>query len=80
MTAYAQLVAGKQRAFKVVLSSVVQVAGEQDKLCIVVYHVRPDFSLQERIDRELPSDQPTTCPRMKTSSACWTQRSLSRAA
>jgi predicted AAA+ superfamily ATPase len=62
-TAFAQLVAGKQqRIFLVVLSPIVQIPVELEKLFVVVEHALPDRGQLERIARELTSDQPEDLP------------------
>ena len=62
-TVYAQLVAGKQqRTFVVVLSPVVQIPVELEKLFVVVDHALPNREQLERIARELTSDQPNDLP------------------
>ena len=62
-TVYSQLVAGKQqRTFVVVLSPVVQIPVELEKLFVVVDHALPDREQLERIARELTSDQPNDLP------------------
>jgi hypothetical protein len=63
-TTFAQLVAGKQqRTFLVVLSPVVQIPVELEKLFVVVEHALPDRDQLERIARELTSDQPEDLPK-----------------
>ena len=60
---FAQLVAGKQqRTFLVVLSPVVQIPVELEKLFVVIEHSLPDRSSLERIARELTSDHPEDLP------------------
>ncbi len=62
-TAFAQLVAGKQRrTFLVVLAPVVQIPVELEKLFVVIEHALPDRAQLERIARELTSDQPQDLP------------------
>ncbi len=62
-TTFAQLVAGKQqRTFLVVLSSVVQIPTELEKLFVVVEHSLPDRNTLERIARELTTDCPEDLP------------------
>src|SRR6202030_2175154 len=62
-TAFAQLIAGKQqRTFLVVLSPVVQIPVELEKLFVVVEHSLPDREQLERIARELTSDSPSDLP------------------
>ncbi|HVS38473.1 MAG TPA: AAA family ATPase [Gemmataceae bacterium] len=61
--AFAQLVAGKQRrTFLVVLSTVVQIPVELEKLFVVLDHALPDREQLERIARELTSDSPNDLP------------------
>jgi hypothetical protein len=63
-TAFSQLVAGKQqRTFLVVLSPVVQIPVELEKLFVVVEHALPDREQLERIARELTSDSPEDLPK-----------------
>src|SRR5437899_884279 len=58
-TVFTQLVVGKQqRTFVVVLSPVVQIPVELEKVFVVVEHVLPDREQLERIARELTSDNP----------------------
>jgi hypothetical protein len=62
-TAFSQLVAGKQqRTFIVVLSPVVLIPVELEKLFVVIEHSLPDREQLERIARELTSDQPDDLP------------------
>jgi chloramphenicol 3-O-phosphotransferase len=62
-TTFAQLVAGKQqRTFVVVLSPVVQIPVELEKLFVVLDHALPDRQQLERIARELTSDSPEDLP------------------
>ena len=62
-TTFTQLVAGKQqRTFLVVLSPVVQIPVELEKLFVVLEHALPDREQLERIARELTSDQPDDLP------------------
>jgi hypothetical protein len=62
-TVFAQLVAGKQqRTFLVVLSPVVQIPVELEKLFVVVEHTLPDREQLHRIARELTSDSPGDLP------------------
>jgi hypothetical protein len=62
-TAFSQLVAGKQqRTFLVVLSPVVQIPVELEKLFVVVEHALPDREQLLRIARELTSDSPEDLP------------------
>jgi hypothetical protein len=61
--AFAQLVAGKQQGtFLVVLSPVVQIPVELEKLFVVIEHSLPDRAQLERIARELASDRPEDLP------------------
>src|SRR5262245_12486382 len=63
-TTFQQLVAGKQqRTFIVVLSPVVQIPVELEKLFVVLEHRLPDREQLERIARELTSDQPDDLPK-----------------
>jgi ATPase family associated with various cellular activities (AAA) len=63
-TTFTQLIAGKQqRTFVVVLSPVVQIPVELEKLFVVVQHALPDRGQLERIARELTSDQPDDLPK-----------------
>jgi hypothetical protein len=62
-TACTQLVAGKQqRTFLVVLSPVVQIPVELEKLFVVLEHPLPDRAQLEAIARELTSDSPEDLP------------------
>ena len=62
-TAFSQLVAGKhQRTFIVMLSPIVQIPVELEKLFVVIEHSLPDREQLERIARELTSDQPDDLP------------------
>jgi SpoVK/Ycf46/Vps4 family AAA+-type ATPase len=62
-TAFAQLVAGKQqRTFIVVLSPIVQIPVELEKLFVVLEQPLPDREQLERIARELTSDHPDDLP------------------
>lgn len=62
-TTFAQLIAGKQqRTFVVVLSPVVQIPVELEKLFVVLEHALPDRHQLERIARELTSDSPEDMP------------------
>jgi hypothetical protein len=62
-TAFTRLVAGKdQRTFLVVLSPVVQIPVELEKLFVVIEHALPGREQLERIARELTSDQPEDMP------------------
>jgi hypothetical protein len=63
-TTFAQLVAGKQqRTFLVVLSPVVQIPVELEKLFVVLDHPLPDREQLHRIARELTSDSPEDLPK-----------------
>jgi ATPase family associated with various cellular activities (AAA) len=63
-TAFSQLVAGKQqRTFMVVLSPLIQIPVELEKLFVVIEHALPDREQLERIARELTSDQPDDLPK-----------------
>jgi hypothetical protein len=63
-TAFAQLVAGKQRrTFLVATAPVVQIPVELEKLFVVLEHSLPDRAQLERIARELTGDQPGDLPR-----------------
>src|SRR5207247_10548252 len=63
-TTFAQIVAGKhQRTFVVVLSPVVQIPVELEKLFVVIEHALPDRDQLERIARELLSEQPEDMPK-----------------
>jgi hypothetical protein len=63
-TTFSQLVAGKQqRAFVVVLSPVVQIPVELEKLFVVLEHALPDRGQLQGIARELTSDQPEDIPK-----------------
>jgi hypothetical protein len=62
-TAFTQLVAGKQqRTFVVVLSPVLSISVELEKLFVVIEHSLPDRQQLERIARELTSDSPEDLP------------------
>ena len=62
-TVFAQLIAGKQqRTFLVVLSPVVQIPVELEKLFVVLEHAFPDRQELTRIASELTSDQPGDSP------------------
>ncbi len=62
--AFSQLVAGKQqRTFLVVLSSVVSIPVELEKMFVVLEHSLPDREQLLRIARELTSDSPEDLPR-----------------
>jgi hypothetical protein len=63
-TTFAQLIAGKQqRTFIVVLSPIVQIPVELEKLFVVLDHALPDREQLQRIARELTSDQPDDLPK-----------------
>jgi hypothetical protein len=60
---FTQLVVGKkQRTFIVVLSPVVQIPVELEKLFVVLEHPLPDRAQLERIAREILSDRPNDLP------------------
>src|SRR5215470_6892982 len=62
-TLFGQLIAGKQqRTFVVVLSPVVQIPVEVEKLFVVLEHRLPGRAGLERIARELTSDSPEDLP------------------
>jgi hypothetical protein len=62
-TVFSQLVAGKQRrTFVVVLSPVVQIPVELEKVFVVLEHALPDRQGLERIARELTTDSPGDLP------------------
>lgn len=62
-TTFTQLIAGKQqRTFIVVLSPVVSIPVELEKLFVVLDHQLPDREQIERIARELTSDSPSDLP------------------
>jgi hypothetical protein len=62
-TTFNQLVAGKQqRTFLVVLSPLVQIPVELEKLFVVLEHALPDRRQLEGIARELTSDSPDDLP------------------
>jgi hypothetical protein len=62
-TTFSQLVAGKQqRTFIVVLSPIVQIPIELEKLFVVLDHALPDRAALDRIARELTSDSPDDFP------------------
>src|SRR6266705_3756711 len=62
-TTFTQLIAGKQqRTFLVVLSPVVQIPVELEKLFVVLEHRLPDREQLEHIARELTSDSPEDLP------------------
>src|SRR4029434_10705575 len=63
-TTFQQLVAGKQqRTFMVVLSPIVQIPVELEKLFVVLEHSFPDREQLERIARELTTEQPDDLPK-----------------
>lgn len=63
-TTFTQLVAGKQqRTFIVVLSPIVQIPVELEKLFVVIEHALPDREGLERIARELTSDSADDLPK-----------------
>ncbi len=65
-TTFSQLIAGKQqRTFLVVLSPVVAIPLELEKLFVVVEHALPDRAQLERIARELTSDSPDDLPQRR---------------
>lgn len=60
---FTQLIAGKQqRTFLVVLSPLVQIPVELEKLFVVIEHALPDREQLARIARELTSDSPHDMP------------------
>lgn len=62
-TTFGQLVAGKQqRTFLVVLSPVVQIPIELEKLFVVLEHALPDREQLDRLARELTTDSPDDLP------------------
>jgi hypothetical protein len=62
-TTFQQIIAGKaQRTFVVVLSPVVQIPPELEKLFIVLEHSLPDREQLERIARELTTETPEEFP------------------
>jgi hypothetical protein len=62
-TTFSQLVAGKQqRTFLVVLSPVVQLPPELEKMFVVLEHTLPNREALERIAREVTSDTPEDLP------------------
>jgi ATPase family associated with various cellular activities (AAA) len=62
-TTFAQIIAGKQQGtFIVVLSAVVQIPVELEKLFVVIEHALPDRAQLERIARELLSNHPDDLP------------------
>lgn len=61
---FSQLVAGKQqRTFIVVLSPVVAIPVELEKLMVVIDHQLPDREQLHHIARELTSDSPDDLPK-----------------
>lgn len=63
-TVFSQLVAGKQqRTFIVVLSALVQIPVELEKLFVVIEHALPDHGQLEKIARELTTDIPDDLPK-----------------
>ena len=63
-TAFSQLVAGKsQRTFLVVLSPVVQIPVELEKLFVLIEHALPDRQQLLHIAQELTSDSPEDLPK-----------------
>lgn len=63
-TTFSQLIAGKQqRTFIVVLSPVVQVPVELEKLFVVLEHQLPDREQLHHIAEELTSDSPSDLPK-----------------
>src|SRR4029078_11733240 len=62
-TTFSQLIAGKQqRTFLVVLSPVVQIPVELEKLFVVLDHALPDREQLHRIAQELTRHQPDDLP------------------
>ena len=62
-TAFTQLIAGKQqRTFLILLSAVVQIPVELEKLFVVLDHALPDRDQLAGIARELTSDHPEDMP------------------
>jgi ATPase family associated with various cellular activities (AAA) len=62
-TTFSQLVAGKQqRTFIVVLSAVVNIPVELEKLFVVLHHELPGREQLEQIARELTADEPAGLP------------------
>jgi hypothetical protein len=62
-TLFSTLIAGKQqRTFVVILSPVVQIPVEIEKLMVVIEHQLPDREQLHRIARELTSDSPGDLP------------------
>ena len=63
-TAFNQLIAGKQqRTFVVVLSPIVHIPIELEKLFVVIDHALPDKEQLTRIAREVTSDHPEDLPK-----------------
>ena len=63
-TTFSQLVLGKQqRTFLVVLSPIVQVPVELEKLFVVIEHALPDRAQLRQIAQELTTDDPTSMPK-----------------
>src|SRR5262245_21129058 len=61
---FTQLIAGKQqRTFIVVLSPVVQIPVELEKLFVVIEHSLPDRAQLQRIAQELTTDEPDDMPK-----------------
>ncbi len=62
-TLFTNLVAGKQRrTIVIVLSPLVQIPAELEKLFVVLEHALPDREQLEKIARELTNDQPKDLP------------------
>ena len=62
-TTFTQLIAGKQqRTFVVVLSPIIQIPVELEKLFVILEHALPDRDQLLRIARELTSDRPDDLP------------------
>lgn len=62
-TTFSQLIAGKQqRTFVVILSPVVQIPVELEKLFVVLEHQLPDRDQLHHIARQLTSDSPSDLP------------------
>lgn len=60
---FTQLIAGKQqRTFIVVLSPIIQIPVELEKLFVILEHALPDRDQLHRIARELTSDRPDDLP------------------
>jgi hypothetical protein len=63
-TTFAQLVVGKQqRTFVIVVSPVVQIPVELEKLFVIIDHSLPDRDQLERIAHELTVDHPEDLPK-----------------